>query len=75
MAERYDLNRIDQPVGFVKKKTSSVGRIEQDGFTHVVVFKENTLDGHFEATARFHAVQVIFRISIYIYYHVLSQKL
>ena len=53
VAERYDLRRLDDPVGFVKKNVSP----GEGGFTRVVIFRE-TKKGHFDSTGRYHAVQV-----------------
>lgn len=54
VAERYDLRHLADPVAFVKKNAHPN---DQD-LTRVVVFKEVNRKGHYDSSARFHAVQV-----------------
>lgn len=53
MAEKYDLRDLDEPVAFKKKNAD----LNDQGFTRVVIFRE-IKKGHYDSSARYHAVQV-----------------
>lgn len=54
VAERFDLNKVENPVAFVRRQ----GDPYQDGFTRVVVLSESKSGGHYNSRAQFHAFQV-----------------
>jgi hypothetical protein len=53
VAERFELDRISDPVAFISKNQSDPG----SGFSRVVIFTEKEA-GHFKGNPIFHAVQV-----------------